>query len=177
MEQIPERDISAEVDPLLSHIQTESLPLHLQHIPEEIITKGYAVVPGVLTAEECEDALQIMWDFVKDVSGNMVKSDDPRSWYPKHQLKPSQDENFNESISTEEEDPWPHTGYSSFPDMFQSFGAGYLLGPDQIYHTVFRSRLLLISHKNPFICLSMCKKLLRYLSGTTDFGLYMIKFP
>ena len=129
MEQIPERDISAEVDPLLSHIQTESLPLHLQHIPEEIITKGYAVVPGVLTAEECEDALQIMWDFVKDVSGNMVKSDDPRSWYPKHQLKPSQDENFNESISTEEEDPWPHTGYSSFPDMFQSLGAGYLLGP------------------------------------------------
>jgi hypothetical protein len=24
-------------------------------------------------------------------------------------------------------DPWPHTGYKSFPDMFQSLGAGYVL--------------------------------------------------
>ena len=27
----------------------------------------------------------------------------------------------------EDADPWPHTGYSSFPDMFQSLGAGELL--------------------------------------------------
>lgn len=128
MDQSPPTGISTEVDPLLRYIQTDSLPLHLQHIPQEIRTKGYAVIPGILTKEECGKALSLMWNFVQDVSGNMVKKDDPHSWYPKHQLRPTQDETFDGIISVEQ-DPWPHTGYSSFPDMFQSLGAGYLLGP------------------------------------------------
>ena len=122
------------------------LPTRLKHVPNDLLTKGYSIVPNVFTENECNDALDQLWDFVQDTSGNMVQRNEPKSWYPKHQLKPFDTENKKlgheklepqaqqqkqEIIKAEEEgeeDPWPHTGYSSFPDMFQSLGAGFLLG-------------------------------------------------
>lgn len=124
---------SKEKDPLKSFLQNpEKLPLHLRHVPNDILTKGYAVVPSLISREECQRAVDLMWDFVQDASGNMVQRDDPKSWYPVGSLKTnnlsSGEQNQNNSQSSAE-DPWPHTGYNSFPDMFQSLGAGFLLGP------------------------------------------------
>lgn len=140
-------------DPLLPFLQNaDKLPKHLQHIPNDILTKGYAIVPSLITKEECQHAIDLMWDFVQDTSGNMVQKDDPRSWYPKNSLHPisiqKEDGNNNNTTTSSihnhnGKDPWPHTGYNSFPDMFQSLGAGYLLGPirqimaDRVFEPLF----------------------------------------
>lgn len=128
MSTVERYDKDHDIDPLLSYIQRDVLPAHLKHIPQDIMTKGYAVVPQVLTEEECKVALNLLWDFVEDSSGNVVSRGDPLSWYPKDQIRRIGSDSFDDS-ERRNEDPWPHTGYSSFPDMFQSLGAGYLLGP------------------------------------------------
>ena len=117
-------------DPLLPYLKKkEKLPKYLQHVPNDILTKGYAIIPALIKAEKCRQAVDLMWDFVQDTSGNMVKRDDPKSWYPHESLKPiDSPAELLDFMSTNHEDPWPHTGYNSFPDMFQSLGAGYLLG-------------------------------------------------
>ncbi len=137
-----DENVTKKDDPLLPFIQQpENLPDYLKHVPNDILTKGYAIIPSLLTDEECQQGLDLMWDFVQDTSGNVVQKDDFQTWYPKNQLKRKEtDEGENggsadsSSLSSmcnfdENEDPWPHTGYSSFPDMFQSLGAGFLLGP------------------------------------------------
>ncbi|EJK72271.1 hypothetical protein THAOC_06209, partial [Thalassiosira oceanica] len=48
----------------------------------DLTTKGYHVVRSVLTEDECDAALDRLWDFVEDVSGGCVARSDPRSWYP-----------------------------------------------------------------------------------------------
>jgi len=118
-------------DPLIPYLQkTSNLPSHLSHIPHEIATKGYAIVPSLLTKEECQDALDSLWEFVTDVSGGMVRRDDFQTWYPPKELMVENecDGDKNTYDDTDQEDPWPHTGYASFPDMFQSLGAGFVLG-------------------------------------------------
>jgi len=122
----------------------ENLPEYLQHVPNDILTKGYAIIPSVVSREECEKAVDLLWDFVQDTSGNMVQRNQPSTWYPENSLLPLQntpessshnDADGSSSTSfpsfqdSSQDDPWPHTGYNSFPDMFQSLGAGYLLGP------------------------------------------------
>jgi hypothetical protein len=78
---------------------------------------------------------QFTWDFVQDTSGNMVQRNQPNTWYPEgHLLTKNCNEESSRSFhkcskDDSRGDPWPHTGYNSFPDMFQSLGAGYLLGP------------------------------------------------
>ncbi len=120
-------------DPLIPFLQkSDTLPVYLQHVPNDILSKGYAVVPALISKEECESALDLLWDFVQDVSGGMVRKDDPQTWYPQGSLNPIDTSNkvaSTPSIDSRAQDPWPHTGYNSFPDMFQSLGAGYLLGP------------------------------------------------
>ena len=55
-------------------------------------------------------------------------------------------------------DPWPHTGYQSFPDMFQSLGAGYLLGrvrhllAERIFEPLYGTRELLCSKEGFTFC-------------------------
>ena len=114
-------------DPLIPFLQSsENLPKNLRHVPNDILTKGYSIIPALISEDECRLALDLLWDFVQDVSGNIVKKDDPKSWYPDGSLYPT--DNPIGKLS-KAQDPWPHTGYNSFPDMFQSLGAGYLLGP------------------------------------------------
>ncbi len=55
-------------------------------------------------------------------------------------------------------DPWPHTGYRSFPDMFQSLGAGFVLGDvrqylaQRVFEPLFGSRELLCSKEGFTFC-------------------------
>lgn len=55
-------------------------------------------------------------------------------------------------------DPWPHTGYHSFPDMFQSLGAGYVLGDvrqhlaERVFEPLFGTRELLCSKEGFTFC-------------------------
>ena len=121
-------------NPLLDFLQQDpgKLPSHLAHVPDEILTKGYSVVPSLLSPSDCQLAIEKLWDFVQDTSGNVVNRSDVKSWYPSHQLQVLSGDQKSETMMDEppfpDVDPWPHTGYSSFPDMFQSLGAGFLLG-------------------------------------------------
>ncbi len=134
---------------LLQSQQSNKLPTYLQHVPNDILTKGYSIIPNIISKEECNNVVDQLWDFVQDTSGNVVSRHNPKSWYPKDQLleniekiqeypsnnnknNDDDDENTNTNSNNHDIDPWPHTGYSSFPDMFQSLGAGYLLGETRI---------------------------------------------
>ncbi|EOD04554.1 hypothetical protein EMIHUDRAFT_221054 [Emiliania huxleyi CCMP1516] len=61
---------------------------------------------------ECDAEVELLWRFVTTVSPAVVR-DDPESWYPPADGQP---------------DPWPHSGWRSFADMFQHHGAGWLFG-------------------------------------------------
>jgi hypothetical protein len=124
--------------PLTQHATRSS---HTYFSVEEAInaltSDGYYHIPSVLTEFECNHALEKIWDFVEDVSAGVVSRHDPKTWYPKDEVliidewrsregsAKIESNNCISSPSSEEDlDPWPHTGYSSFPDMFQSLGAG-----------------------------------------------------
>ncbi len=127
------------------------LPPHLQHVPNDLLTKGYSIISSIFSQEECDDAIDQLWDFVCDTSGNMVQRDDPMTWYPNHQLQEhihihsssaddtgeskitKSDDQESDDQESDDQDPWPHTGYPSFPDMFQSLGAGFLLGQTRLH--------------------------------------------
>jgi len=116
-------------DPLLDYIP-ETSPL--AHVREALISDGYCVVKSVLSHAECHEAIESIWNFVEDSSGGYVSRCDPTSWYPV-------DDN---------EDPWPHTGYKSFSDMFQSNGAGWVNGPvreklaERVFEPLYQTREL-----------------------------------
>lgn len=74
-----------------------------------ILKDGYVVLPAVFSRAEAEAELERMWDFVETISPGVCR-DLPDTWYP-------------EPGST---DPWPHTGWASFRDMFQLHQAGWL---------------------------------------------------
>jgi hypothetical protein len=163
---------------------------------EDLRTRGYHVVPAVLTREECGEALGLMWDFVEDVSGGCVGRGDPMSWYPRREVRivtggggasadasgeddgaagddVDRDHTDGEAMDPivgerrRDLDPWPHTGYQSFPDMFQSLGAGYLLGrvrhllAERIFEPLYGTRELLCSKEG----FSFCRPLIVDLDG------------
>jgi len=84
-------------------------------IREALLDDGYAVVRGVLSRAECAAQLDLMWDFVERSSGGRVSRFDAQSWYPSAA-----------GASGVPEDPWPHSGWKSFCDMFQTRGAGWV---------------------------------------------------
>uniref|UniRef100_A0A7S4V5L1 Uncharacterized protein n=1 Tax=Ditylum brightwellii TaxID=49249 RepID=A0A7S4V5L1_9STRA len=107
--------------PCLEQKQQTILP-HLLELARESLSKdGYCVLPSVLDHEECDSALGSIWDFVEDISGGMVNRDEPRSWYPQRNGKGEEEEEYGE-------DPWPHSECGTYPDTFQSYGAGFVLG-------------------------------------------------
>ena len=46
----------------------------------DLKTKGYAVVPNVLSSEECEKANEGLWKWLGEFSENKIKRDDPTTW-------------------------------------------------------------------------------------------------
>lgn len=116
------------IDPLLKYFSTNPSSSHynVQEAIHSLKTDGYYVIPSVFTSQECDEAIDKIWDFVQDVSAGVVNRDDVRSWYDLNQVRIDGEENRKEEKDAKDEDldPWPHTGYSSFPDMFQSLGAG-----------------------------------------------------
>lgn len=154
---------------------------------EDLKTRGYHVVPAALAREECDEALGLMWDFVEDVSGGCVGRGDPTSWYPRREVRivtggdaassadePDEDNGAAGDVNRDSSDdrrrdldPWPHTGYQSFPDMFQSLGAGYLLGrvrqllAERIFEPLYGTRDLLCSKEG----FSFCRPLIVDLDG------------
>ena len=92
---------------------------------KSLLTDGYVVLPSVLSEEECNKAVDKIWDFISTVGYN-VDREKPRSWYPKPHPTWGRKEN---SI----EDPWPQTFTSDsncqeINDTVQNLGAGWLLG-------------------------------------------------
>ena len=79
---------------------------------ERLETDGYLVLRGILTAAECAEELERLWDYVQTVSP-AVRRSEPESWYP---------------AAAGGGDPWPHAGWKSFADMFQDKHAGWLFG-------------------------------------------------
>lgn len=75
---------------------------------------GYCLLPSVLTSEECDDAVNEIWNFVTDTSGCSVQRRDSSTWYPSPQ-------------SQQYEDPWPCSSSHGL-ETFQTRGAGWLLG-------------------------------------------------
>ena len=84
-------------------------------VRERLEADGYVVLPGVLSRDECAAALEKMWSFVEGVSP-AVRRDAPDTWYPSAEGAV---------------DPWPHSGWRSFSDMFQDNGAGWLFGDER----------------------------------------------
>lgn len=121
-------------DPLLKYLNPNNIQTQLFDIQEAIHalkTDGYYHIPAVFTTQECNDAIDQIWEFVQDVSAGVVRREDVRTWYSMEDVQIVGDglvggekENVEEMPSGRDMDPWPHTGYSSFPDMFQSLGAG-----------------------------------------------------
>ena len=100
---------------LLAHISTsDELALRVR---TKLTTEGYVVVPGVFTREECAAHLGLLWRFVEALNPS-VKRVDLDTWYPQPRGSGSKERAVG--------DPWPHTGWKSFSDMFQSHQAGWL---------------------------------------------------
>jgi hypothetical protein len=157
---------AAHPDELLPHLIPGA-------IRDALVTDGFAVIPGVLSSEECDHAITLLWDFVEDVTSGRVSRTDPATWYPPSVGKGREgdvngshgmgDDNADHGGDVDDrvgddddddDDPWPHTGYRSFPDMFQSLGAGYVLTDvkewvsDRVFAPhVFGTRELHCSHE------------------------------
>ena len=75
-----------------------------QDITHKILTEGYAVIPNVLSPEECHIELDRMWGFIEKIEPS-IKRHKPASW----RAQPGND-------------PWP----CAQRDMFQLFQAGWV---------------------------------------------------
>ena len=117
-------------DSLVEYLSSNS---PLSNVREALITEGYCIVNSILTSGECARAIDSIWTFVEDSSNAQVSRNDPPSWYP------SQDDG---------KDPFPHTGYKSFSDMFQSNGAGWVHGEirellaERLFEPLYQTREL-----------------------------------
>jgi hypothetical protein len=87
------------------------------------------VLPSILAEDECSEAIASIWDFVEDTSSGTVSRSDPWTWDPR-----------------DDHDPWPHTGCKTFSDMFQSNGAGWVLGSvrellaERVFEPLYQTR-------------------------------------
>jgi hypothetical protein len=103
-------------------------------IRDALVTEGYAVIPHVCTADECDKSVCNMWDFIEDVTLGRVRRNDPHTWYKSSSGSSSSSSSSSHNADVaqaddgdDDDDPWPSTGYKSFRDMFQSLGAGWVL--------------------------------------------------
>ena len=126
---VEKADSSLE-DPLLSYLSSSG---PLKHVRDALLADGFCVLPSILTEAECDDAIASIWDFIEDTSSGTIHRSDPTTWYP---------------TDSDADDPWPHTGYKTFSDMFQSNGAGWVLGSvrealaDRVFEPLYQTREL-----------------------------------
>ena len=164
-------------DPLLRHLNpsppissssSSSPPSFVTQAIQDLQSKGYHRLPSVLTAEECSEAIDQLWEFVRDVSGGAVLQDDPLTWYSKEEISLLDYQGSRHSAvqssskeagemsgaikqNTNDMDPWPYTDHQASDDMMQSLGAGYLLGnirealADRVFAPLFGTEELLCS--------------------------------
>ena len=108
------------------------------HVRGAIETEGYVVLKGVLSRDEAAAELERLWDFVTTVSPT-VRRDDPATWYP----PPT-----SGSATAPSPDPWPHSGWRSFTDMFQAHQAGWVFSElreklaDRVFGPLYGTREL-----------------------------------
>ena len=88
-------------DSLLARLSAETELGRL--VRDQLCSEGYVVLRGVLDRDECAAELERMWRYVTALSPGLVR-DEPDSWYP---------------TEAGGADPWPHSGWKSFSDMFQ----------------------------------------------------------
>ena len=117
-------------DALLPYLASNA---YAQGVTAQLIEQGYCVLPGVLSRAECEEELDRLWAHVHHLSRGAVRRDDEATWYPAEPGAP---------------DPWPHTCWRSFSDMFQSHGAGFVFSAlreklaDRVFEPLFGTREL-----------------------------------
>ena len=81
-----------------------------------------------------------MWEFVEAVSPG-VDRHKPDTWYP----APAADATADGDAAV---DPWPHSGWKSFSDMFQTHHAGWVFGElreklaERIFEPLYATREL-----------------------------------
>lgn len=114
----------SEAESLLPWL-SESTELGVQ-VRRAIQEDGYYIVRNVLTAEECACEVSRIWDFIETVTCDSVLRDDPNSWFSSKDASGEDGSSSKQARSGRQVDPWPHTGWGSFPDMFQSQQAGWL---------------------------------------------------
>eukprot|EP00946_MAST-07B_sp_MAST-7B-sp1_P000490 g490.t1 len=110
-----------------------------RRVRTEIESDGYCVLRNVLTKRECLREIDRIWDYIETISSSGISRDNPSSWYQiaSSDANKSQTKGAASSTTTPPKpplkskpsgsvDPWPYTGWGSFPDMFQSQQAGWL---------------------------------------------------
>ena len=154
--------------PPISSSSSSSPPSFVTQAIQDLQSKGYHRLPSVLTSEECSEAIDQLWEFVRDVSGGAVLQDDPLTWYSKEEISLLDYQGSRHSAvqssskeagemsgaikqNTNDMDPWPYTDHQASDDMMQSLGAGYLLGnirealADRVFAPLFGTEELLCS--------------------------------
>ena len=133
-------------DPLMPYLSSASPTTSLsssspttaitaEQVQKALTTVGYCILPSIVTAQDCDTCIDLIWDFIHDTSSGYVKRSDPSTWY--------QYENHHD------DDPWPSTGNRfSEEEKFQSNGAGWLLGclrevlAERVFEPIYRTRQL-----------------------------------
>ncbi|GKY95253.1 hypothetical protein MPSEU_000487700 [Mayamaea pseudoterrestris] len=91
-------------------------------------TDGFIILSGILSQEECSEAISLMWDFVEDTSSGEVDRNNAKSWYA------DMSKGFNASSKSVDDAPEPWPSCRSIGenhesnDRFDCNGAGWLLG-------------------------------------------------
>ena len=104
--------MDTDAPPLLDAHISRDTPLGRQ-VAAALAADGYLVLRGVLSPAECAAAVDRLWAYVEACAPG-VQRGAPDSWYPPPGAPPGAP------------DPWPHTGWKSFADMFQTNGAGWV---------------------------------------------------
>lgn len=95
-------------------------------IKDALLSEGFVVLQGVLSAEECAESVARCWDFVEETSCHDCQRNNPESWYVRRELARGA---VQEDPAGDKDDPWPYTvEWSSFKDMFQDNQAGFVHG-------------------------------------------------
>ena len=121
-------------DRLLAYLAPSGASEWAHEIKSALISQGYVVLKGIVSSNECKALLGKMWDYVEATSYGQISRQNLSSCYP-----PNDDPAA---------DPWPASGWKSFPDMFQSADSGYVLGDlrlmlaERVFEPLFGTREL-----------------------------------